>query len=242
MSYALPFRTKPTSSDWLPLQPGSQQEAHVHVLAPGMKATDGWADAALSQFGHATAAVAPLIRGTRNSVLAAGWSDQDSLLQPVGYGKPKISRRQLESVIGPYFQASFWRRDLLDSVIAAFQSACPFEATYAFTNMLSTAGWYCDAAPESVVYAEDLPQPERTYETGKRLQSIRNVTSQRPSTPSLTQLLLSVLRPKRFLETLGRRQATPSVVAKQINQERIPEYQQARKFAAPRKQNLRRAA
>ena len=181
----------------------------VHILAPGFTAVDEWTDAAMARFDkHDVAVVAPVVLGKNdNRVVAAGWSDSSfRLCQPVAENETTISRQAAASIIGAYLQASFWRRDVLQSLTQAFDAPTVSEATYAYTHLVNQAGWRCVLAEDSVLTSNQrvADWDISTYKRGRHLRAIRKaVTRREKAMPLILNLVRAILRPSSIFETLG---------------------------------------
>ncbi len=178
----------------------------VHVLAPGFRATSGWIDAALQQFERQdVAAVAPVIRrADSEKIAAAGWGDHGGrLFHPIASGATHVDRGDASHVLGAYLQASFWRREVLSSMAAAFQSRCTSEATYAYGRLLAAGQWRCALAADSVVrQTHDVLAEPANYSRGQRLWAIKKAIDPTTRKVPWSKLLTAILRPG-FTETIG---------------------------------------
>jgi hypothetical protein len=103
----------------------------VHVLAAGWRATEGWADAAMSRFEDPTVgAVVPVAISAddRSRVVSAGVRRTRGgrcLRNVPGRGRERLDDFMAESVMlpsAPELEAGFWRADILDSL--GFATAC----------------------------------------------------------------------------------------------------------------------
>jgi hypothetical protein len=130
----------------------------VHVLAHGIRATNGWVDAALEKFEHEDAAcVSPVARrSTDGPITAAGWTSTASrLMSPVASEKVVLGRRDALSIRGVCLSASFWRKEALGSVTNAFTTDSLFAAQFGWSRLLCNEGWRCLLADQSVVIADE---------------------------------------------------------------------------------------
>lgn len=194
----------------------------IHVLADGICATGGWTAAAMEKFEHSDAAVvAPVIRHTLSGkILAAGWSDGRARLcqaacrgrDEVGTGAPQL--------VGAYLQASFWRREVIQSLVDAFAGGDPVEASYAYEHLLRAAGWRCVLATECDVLCDlnRLPWEASSLRRGMRLRAIVNHVSDRgwgtSVRSSVGALFANIFRPGLIAEAIG--QALSPLAARRI--------------------------
>jgi hypothetical protein len=178
----------------------------VHILASGLLATCDWADSALGQFERQqTAVVAPVIRAGK-AIAAAGWNDTSrGLFQPIAAGQRSIDRQDASRVLGAYLQASFWRRDVLRSIIAAFDTEAIDEANYAYGRLLLASGWSCAVATNCEVVAADSATfaAESGYHRGQRMWAIKKAIDPATQPVSWLHLLPEIFRPAGFAEKLG---------------------------------------
>ena len=185
----------------------STRAKFVHVLAPGFQAVDDWTRPAMEQFDFGAATVAPVIRDADNRVVAAGWTDTAAqLCKPNGAGRTKIDRTAARSIVGSYLQASFWRCDVLKSLINAFHSSDAVESTYAFAHLANQAGWECALASDCNVVTSlkmNTIDPS-SYNRGRTLRAIRKaVTRDEAKMPLLINLLRSLTGSHTIGETFG---------------------------------------
>ncbi len=183
----------------------------VHVIADGIKATEGWTDAAIEKFeSFDVGIVAPVIRSEATGrIVAAGWHDgADRLCKPFAAGKsdtPKPNRKK----IGAMIQASFWRRDLLSSLADAFDSNDITESSYAYEWLAREAGWRCVMASESELRVEDdaIADLQPSLGRGRRLRAIRHCFSQGGWSSSIQASMVAglsnLVRPSMWMESLG---------------------------------------
>ena len=182
----------------------------VHLLSDGLLATGGWTEHAVHALDHFdTAAVAPVIRSKHDQkIMAAGWSNGIARL-----GKPStklpLKSKQATQVVGAYLQASFWRRDVLRSLSAAFDGHEVFEASMVYHYLLRKAGWRTDLVADSSVLCEfeSLPWERVSLRRGMRLAAIRNHFAGMTSTQNLLSAGLACLSnltsPSILIEALG---------------------------------------
>lgn len=185
----------------------------VHVLAGGVQATNGWTEEALEKFEHFDCgSVAPVIRQADNArIVSAGWFDGvDRLCKNAVDGQSPADGVRAKK-IGAHLQASFWRRELLRSMSAAFTSRQSVESSYAYEFLAREAGWRCVLADQSVVQisGDRLPWDQSSAGRGMRLQAIRNEFSRRRGWgASLNQAAwagaASLVRPGQLSEAIGR--------------------------------------
>ncbi|MCG8653914.1 MAG: glycosyltransferase family 2 protein [Pirellulales bacterium] len=186
----------------------------VHVLADGIRATEGWVDQALEKFEHHDAGVAtPVIRDEQSGrIIAAGWQDNTSgLCRPTAEGKRELSPATATASQSAYLQASFWRRDLLRSLAAALQGRnSALETSYAYGCLLQAAGWRSVVARQCTLLADaagPLSGPA-SFHRGQRLQAIRQCCQEsggwsaalKRATRSLAG---NLMRPSRYTESIG---------------------------------------
>ena len=182
----------------------------VHLLSDGLQATEGWTEHAVHALDHFdTAAVAPVIRSKHDQkIMAAGWSNGIARL-----GKPStklpLKSKQATQVVGAYLQASFWRRDVLRSLSAAFDGHEVFEASMVYHYLLRKAGWRTDLVADSSVLCEfeSLPWERVSLRRGMRLAAIRNHFAGMTSTQNLLSAGLACISnltsPSMLIEALG---------------------------------------
>ncbi len=181
----------------------------VHVLAPGFQAVEDWTGPAMDKFEyHDAAVVAPVICDqSTNQVVAAGWQDTGfRLCQPLGEGETTLTRQSAAAITGAYLQASFWRREVLQSLAAAFDAPTVGEASYAYAHLVNQAGWKCVLAEESILTTTQRVSDwdASSYKRGRHYRAIRKaVTLHEKSMPLLVNLLRGIAHPSSFAETLG---------------------------------------
>ena len=130
----------------------------VHVLGAGVRATDGWLDAALEKFELDDAAVvAPVARQCVDGpITAAGWRSTGSRLSTaIAAGKTSPGRRDAASIRGVCLTASFWRRDVLQSLTRALATHDATAAQFGWSRMVCAKGWRCILAEDSIVLADE---------------------------------------------------------------------------------------
>ena len=182
----------------------------VHLLSDGLLATEGWTEHAVHALDHFdTAAVAPVIRSKHDQkIMAAGWSNGIARLGKPSTKLPLKSKRATQ-VVGAYLQASFWRRDVLRSLSAAFDGHEVFEASMVYHYLLRKAGWRTDLVADSSVLCEfeSLPWDRVSLRRGMRLAAIRNYFAGMTSTQNLLSAGLACLSnltsPSMLIEALG---------------------------------------
>ncbi len=186
----------------------SARARFVHILTPGFRATDQWTDAAMAKFQrHDTAVVAPLILDqAKRNIVAAGWNDSSfRLCQPNTQATTQRENATSE-IVGAFLQASFWRREVLQSLAAAFDAPAVGEATYAYGHLAIQAGWRCLQANDSVLTTTQrvADWDVSSYKRGRHYRAIRKaITLREESMPLLVNLLRSITRPSSIAETLG---------------------------------------
>lgn len=183
----------------------------VHILADGLRATNGWTDEALEKFEHFdAAAVTPVIRDSETrEILAAGWYDgNDRLCKPAFHGQTDAGTSR-PKLVGAYLQASFWRRDVIRSLGEAFATNDPLLATYGYEYLIRRAGWRCVMAATSNVLCDSgvVPGDESSLVRGRQLRAIRNQFVHggwsRSCVASVSAALANVIRPSLLAESLG---------------------------------------
>lgn len=128
----------------------------VHVISSGVRATEGWIDAALEKFEHDDAAiVAPVARqSVGGTITSAGWTSTTArLAEPLAAGKNELGRRDAGLIRGACLAASFWRRDELRSATRALSTDSLSAAQFGWSRLLCRRGWRCLLSEESVVLA-----------------------------------------------------------------------------------------
>jgi len=130
----------------------------VHLLAPGIEATAGWAEAALEHFdADEVAAVAPLLidRNDPSRILSAGLSytaagaiERLAIAQRLDAGLADSSR-----LLGPELLAGFYRRDILKSVCTMGERRCHLVAAADLALSLRHAGYRAVAETNSQLLA-----------------------------------------------------------------------------------------
>lgn len=180
----------------------------VHLISDGVRATHGWTDAALYQFEQAeTAVVAPLVRTTaEGNITAAGWTDAAvGVTAPVAAGKAALGRRDQARVRGAYLAASFWRKDELVAVTNALRTADRVAAEFAWCRLLTTAGWRCTVADESLVLGDPAAVVAGpSFSRGMTLRGLAAEIDERAVWPAVMMATLgSAFSPATWLQTAG---------------------------------------
>ena len=105
--------------------------------------------------------------------------------------------------IGCYLQASFWRRDLLRSLTKCFAAERIDQVSDVYQRLSQHAGWMCEVAADSVVRCnrDRLPWDESSFARGMHLHAVARQFQS--STSALGSMLLSLLRPSQWVESLG---------------------------------------
>ncbi|MGV3484936.1 MAG: hypothetical protein ACO1RT_11010 [Planctomycetaceae bacterium] len=130
----------------------------VHVIAAGVRATEGWVDGALEKFEHQDAAVvAPIaLEDINGPITAAGWTSSSSrLTTPVARGNRTLGRRNAAAVRGACLTASFWRREQLRAATRALATPNVSAAQFGWSRLLCQQGWRCVLADQSFVLADE---------------------------------------------------------------------------------------
>lgn len=184
------------------------QGRFVHLIGEGVRATHGWTEAALRQFEHDDAAVvAPVARVSEaGTIVAAGWTDAlVGVTAPLGAGKKTLGRRDAAAIRGAYLNASFWRKPELQAAIEGLCTTDPVAAEFAWTRLLTAAGWRCVLADESTVVATaEALLPRRSFARGLTLRALAAEIDERPALPTVVLAGLgSLFSPAAWGQTLG---------------------------------------
>lgn len=210
------FLTAP-SHELVTLLTNSLEQArgqYIHVLAGGVKATDGWIDAGMQAFDQGdVASVAPVVQGATGKVLSAGWSDTPTrLCCPSEAGADGSFAR----TGGVFLNACFFRRDVLRSLLDAIDLVDETEVTYALGLLMRQAGWTAQVASKCQLVIEDSSGAlslesrlgiEPSYTRGQSLEAVRQALGRRPAgaiSTVLTGVLSNLFHPGLALESLGR--------------------------------------
>lgn len=234
----------------------------LHILADGLRATEGWADSALEKFEHHDAAVVvPVVRRTdQNRIVSAGWCDTSrQLLQPVASGQAEVSAMDATIQFGAFLQASFWRRSVFLSLGDAFlydgahDSESVTEAAYVFQHLLRQAGWQSVLAAECDVLSDQYTMvgKDASIDRGRRLGAAKRHFDAAGSSMSLwglvKALIGSVIRRGEYGQWYGRATSGRRMTA--LKKRLRPEVVQRREHhdvvmvkPTPETQPLRRAA
>lgn len=165
------------------IQEGARQARgrFVHVIGEGVRASADWTVDPIARLDQVDVGfIAPTIRHRDGSVLACGWTDTPHrLCDPLCSGSTNPTQGDTVRATGAYLQASFWRRDLLRSMAAAFLGERTNEATYAYALLATRAGWKGQVSTESnLVLDEDwMPWDDSNFDRGRRLRAIRHQLS-----------------------------------------------------------------
>lgn len=172
----------------------------IHILGNGCRATEGWTVSPVEALADEPCGfVAPIIRDPADDrIVAAGWQDSvKRIYAPVASGEHELGRRQLGAVRGVYLAASFWRRAELRSAIRAAMltdwSACEF----AWSRLLTDAGWRCGVAPDSVVLAgAEALGTVAGFRRGQLLRALSSEIDDASAVPAVTKAIgLTLLNP-----------------------------------------------
>ena len=182
----------------------------VHLLGSGLRATDGWTDAAIKAFDHFdTAAVASVIRSNEGyGIMAAGWKNSVQRLCHPSTSVPQNTGYSTKC-IGAYLQASFWRRDVLRSLDSAFQGKNLAETAMVYHFLIQQAGWRPELAIDSHVICDQasLAWDTSSLRRGMRLAAIRNHFSRSSSTQTLLAGVVacatSLVKTNYLMESIG---------------------------------------
>jgi hypothetical protein len=221
------FVTTPSSrlSDLVAAGAIESRARFVHVLADGIRATAGWLDGALEKFEHFDAAcVAPVIRQAKTcKVLSAGWCDgTDRLCKSACRGKVDLTTDQ--KMIGAFLQASFWRREVLRSLSAAYlgEDSDAVTTAYAYEHLMRKAGWRTVLATECELEYDQaqLPWDVSSFGRGKQLRAIRSFFTQKAGwSPAIraaaNATIANLVRPGQLLEAIG--QSCSPLLAAQVS-------------------------
>lgn len=167
----------------------------LHVIANGVRATEGWTRPALETFeGVAVGAVAPMVFdiGKPKRIVAAGWTtDRKQIYRPIGLGTQTLRTADLQSVLGPYLCASFWRRDCLAACLEAGVGHCHQAAQLAIGYALSACDMDCRIAEQSVMYGPEavFAAPSQT-QVAREAQTVRMGASGQGRASSVADTLM----------------------------------------------------
>ena len=182
----------------------------VHVLASGFHATSGWVDHALEKFEHHdVGAIAPVVRDSqRNTIIAAGWSDQATqLCCPNSTGRPELNRFETANVGGVHLETSFWLRECLRGAIQCYSGTDTIEFSYAVGKSLSQAGFRSVVADQCDIQLNsgEIQWTDNSFSRGQRLQAIRCVFEPNRSSfgDGLRSLIASTIRPSSISAAIG---------------------------------------
>jgi len=183
----------------------------VHVIGNGVKATEGWMDAALEKFEHEDVAiVSPLARYSWDEAIsAAGWTSTTSrLATPVAMGQSSIRRSDAASICGVCLTASFWRREVLQDVLLAFPTSNDDAAQFGWSRLVCRQGWRCVLADQSVVIADPkmlglAPSRARGASLREIEAEIKGVSTVASAMSVGIAALTNVLRPANWGEVAG---------------------------------------
>lgn len=129
----------------------------VHVLQPGVFATDGWSDAALTSFHDPqVCAVAPILvdAADEDRIMAAGLRYTRGgrrVCHGAGATRSGNSRRRLREITGPGLFAGFYRRWLWDAIGGFCERLDVAWADVDFALSLQALGYRAVLAADSVV-------------------------------------------------------------------------------------------
>lgn len=189
----------------------------VHFIGNGVRATYDWTATAVERFASDDVAiVAPLaISEASGKVAAAGWCDSRRDVsapvasgfagsRPDSAGQTRLGRRQLASVRGGYLTASFWRREALLDAVRGFPTDDWVAAEFAWSRLLTAAGWRCEIADESLVLGELTSlTPPSGFRRGCTLRGLSNRIDQRSALTGLMGTVLAGLSPLRLFSGGG---------------------------------------
>lgn len=181
----------------------------VHILGAGVLATLGWADAAVECFEQPDVGfVTSPVYGTPDQTLVAlGWEDSKSRLCIPSRRDHQTLKTADEA--RPYLTASWWRRDLLTSLVDSITSSDLAEASVAINYLAKSAGWRGETAVDSVLKTDsiELFDQAATFDRGRRLAGIRSYFLRGGSGASIQASLIAcfsnLVRPNLFVESLG---------------------------------------
>lgn len=201
------------------------QSRFVHVIAPGLQATEGWLDPALSLFGNPNvAAVAPTVVDIQsNRLVSEGWRDLPGrLCCPI---TTESSRSETgRAVTGCYLQASFWRQNVLSAVLATIDHKMTdlTAVTYAAGQLLSAANWQVRSTSSCRLKLASVQPKLSGAARGRVLSAIGKVVGGKQKPTSLVASLSAALTGRiTFSEFVGQRTfaSTCSKVARAIHPE-----------------------
>ncbi len=180
----------------------------VHLIGDGVRATHGWTEAALYQFEQEeTAVVAPLVRASlEGPITAAGWTDAAvGVTAPLGAGKTALGRRDQARIRGAFLTASFWRTEELLAVTSAMSTSDRVAAEFAWCRLLTTAGWRCRLAEDSLVLADSGSLVARpSFSRGMTLRGLAAEIDERSVLPAVALAVLgSAFSPATWMQAAG---------------------------------------
>jgi hypothetical protein len=205
----------------------------IHLLSVGLAVTPHWAERALAQFADPQiAAVAPVVHDVADSskILSGGW-EYDRLGGPWQIGSAELhesavpdgailahpAKTAARSIIGPLYQAAFYRTMALELLGGRLPTACG--ATWSDVDlglMLHYIGYDAVVDASSVVLGTAnvvARTPALGYTSGRHHEQLfyRNSAhaswldvSVRHPLQVLAELCGSVTQPRKLLQTLGR--------------------------------------
>ncbi len=137
---------------------GGSRAPLTHLLAAGVEATPGWADAALERFNCGdVAAVAPLVvdRQQPQKVLSAGLRyTRSGSIRHLAAGRRLDRFKTAERLLcGPVLECSFYRREALASVVSLPNFPSARAAAVELGLAVIAAGYRCVQAPECLTTA-----------------------------------------------------------------------------------------
>jgi hypothetical protein len=212
---------------------GHVEAPFIHLLSVGMAVTPQWADRALAHFTDPhIAAVAPVICDVadHNTILSGGW-EYDRLGGPWQLGSAELNESPLEesailslqkhrtarSIIGPLYQAAFYRTMALELLGGRLPMACG--TTWSDVDlglMLHYIGYDAVVEKSSVVLgsANAIDRtPALGYTTGRHSEELFFRNSAHASWFDVLvrhplqvagELAGSVTQPRKLLQTIGR--------------------------------------
>lgn len=222
---------------------GHVESPFVHLLSVGMAVTPHWADRALARFSDPMiAAVAPVIHDLADpsAILSGGWeydrtngpwqigaselaekNESEAAVLPLhtpsGSAGASPAQNQPRSIIGPQYQAAFYRTMALELLGGRLPTACG--TTWSDVDlglMLHYIGYDAVVETNSVVLGSShavMRTPALGYTNGRHSESLYFRNSAHASwfdvlvrhpLQVVGELASSVTQPRKLLQTLGR--------------------------------------
>jgi hypothetical protein len=191
----------------------------AHVITAGLTATEGWTDAALEKFEQDDCgSVAAVVRNSANQrIAAAGWTDTALRIgKPAFQGKTSAGKTANQST-GALLAASFWRTDLLNSLIDSYRGSDALTTSVAFEYLARQGGWRCMLAEECEVHCKDdaMLWGESGFRRGNQVRGLRNHFYHDGFASQLVACIamgiVGFIRPGRLAEAIGNAFATAGI-------------------------------